>query len=147
MAGAGILYSGRTGHVFSATIARNPSTGAPTDLSHIYVFPNPYKGSHAGEQGGQINPSKGLVEYPRKIYFMGLPADGTCIIRIYSLAGDHLATLNHSGGPHAGTEFEQWDLITKNKQEIASGIYYYTVEYTPVGGSTKQSIDKFVVIK
>jgi hypothetical protein len=147
VAGAGILYSGRTGNVVTATIARNTATNAPTDLSQIYVYPNPYKGSHAGEQGGQVNPSKGLVEYPRKIYFMGLPADGTCKIHIFSLGGDELATIDHSGGPHHGTEYDQWDLITRSKQEIVSGIYFYTVEYSPPSGGTKQFIDKFVVIK
>jgi hypothetical protein len=139
--GAGILYSGRTGNVQTATMARSANTGAPTDLSQVYVFPNPYKGSHAGEEGGQVNPSKGLIEYPRKLFFMGLPAttrENECVIRIFSLGGDHLATIQHTNG----TELDQWDLITKNQQEIVSGIYYYTVEY-----GSHRFIDKFVVIK
>ena len=139
--GAGVLYSGRTGNTIAAIIARNASTGAPTDLSQIYVFPNPYKGSHPGESGGQVNESKGLIEYPRKLYFMGLPAttsSGECIIRIYSLAGDYLAKIDHQNG----LEYDQWDMITQNRQEIVSGIYYYVVEY-----GSEQFIDKFVVIK
>ncbi len=144
--GAGILYSGRTGNVIPAIMARNEATGAPTTLDGIYVFPNPYKGSHPGEAGGQVNPSKGLIEYPRKLYFMGLPATtgmGDCIIRIFSLAGDEIAKVNHTNG----LEYDQWDLITQNKQEVASGIYYYVVEYKKPGGGTEQFIDKFVVIK
>ncbi len=144
--GAGILYSGRTGNVVAAIMARNAATGAPTSLEGIYVFPNPYKGSHPGEAGGQVNPSKGLIEYPRKLYFMGLPATtntGDCIISIYSLAGDELAKVNHVNG----LEYDQWDLTTKSKQEVASGIYYYVVEYKKPGGGTEQFIDKFVVIK
>jgi len=139
--GAGILYSGRTGNVQTALIARRAATGAPNDLSGVYVFPNPYKGSHAGEEGGQVNPTKGLLEYPRKLYFMGLPPatrPGECVIRIFSLGGDHLASLQHTNG----TEYDQWDMITQNRQEIVSGIYYYTVEY-----GSRQFIDKFVVIK
>jgi hypothetical protein len=139
--GAGILYSGRTGNVQTALIARRADTGAPHDLSGVYVFPNPYKGSHAGEEGGQVNPTKGLLEYPRKLFFMGLPPatrQNECVIRVFTLGGDHLATLQHTNG----TEFDQWDMITKNSQEIVSGIYYYTVEY-----GSKQFIDKFVVIK
>ena len=72
---------------------------------------------------------------------MGLPPTtqwNECKINIFSLAGDHLTTINHTNG----TEYDQWDLITKNSQEIVSGIYYYTVEY-----GSKQFIDKFVVIK
>jgi hypothetical protein len=144
--GAGILYSGRTGNVISAIMARNATSGAPTDLKSVYVYPNPYKGSHPGESGGQLNPSKGLIEYPRKLYFMGLPATsatGDCIIRIFSLAGDEVAKVNHTNG----LEYDQWDLITQNKQEIVSGIYYYVVEYKKPGGGTEQFIDKFVVIK
>jgi len=145
-AGAGILYTGRTGNIVGITVARNATTGAPTDLKHIYVFPNPYRGSHPGEEGGQVNAAKQLTEYPRKLFFMGLPANsasGACTIRIYSLAGDHLVTIHHDNG----TEFEQWDLNTKNQQEIASGIYYFVVEYRPTGGKTDRYIDKFVVIK
>lgn len=144
--GAGILFSGRTGNVQEALIARTTATGAPVDLSGVYVYPNPYKGSHPGESGGQVNPSKGLIEYPRKLYFMGLPPNTThdgCVIRIYSLGGDHLSTVQHTNG----TEYDQWDMITKNSQEIVSGIYYYTVEYKKPGGGTEQFIDKFVVIK
>jgi len=137
--GAGILYSGRTGNVREALMARTTDTDprAPTSLDGVYVFPNPYKGSHDGESGGQVNPTKGLIEYPRKLYFRGLPAEH-CTIRIYSLAGDHVATVNHTNG----TEQDQWDMITRNRQEIVSGIYYYVVEY-----GSQHFIDKFVVIK
>jgi uncharacterized protein YfaQ (DUF2300 family) len=72
---------------------------------------------------------------------MGLPPatrPGECVIRIFSLGGDHLASLQHTNG----TEYDQWDMITQNRQEIVSGIYYYTVEY-----GSRQFIDKFVVIK
>ncbi|MFZ5433286.1 MAG: hypothetical protein ACOZB3_05875 [Calditrichota bacterium] len=145
--GAGILYSGRTGNVLEVLLARTEETTPQTanNLDGVYVFPNPYKGSHGGEEGGQVNPSKGLIEYPRKLYFMGLPANN-CVIRIYSLAGDHVATLHHTNG----TEQEQWDMITSSRQEIVSGIYYYTVEYSrppDKGGGTERFIDKFVVIK
>jgi hypothetical protein len=141
VSGAGMLYSGRTGNVQSAVLARTATTRAPVDLKQVYVFPNPYRGSHPGEAGGQVNASKGLLEYPRKLMFMGLPANTAshqCLIHIYSLAGDHLATIDHING----TEQEMWDMITKNRQEIVSGIYYYIVEY---GGDS--IIDKFVVIK
>jgi hypothetical protein len=144
--GAGILYSGRTGNFQRALMARTAATEAPTDLSKIFIYPNPYKGSHPGEEGGQINAQKQLIEYPRKLYFMGLPANsiaGKCMIRFYSLAGDHLATIDHRNG----TEYDQWDMNTMNRQEVASGIYYYTVEYTKPGGGTERKIDKFVVIK
>jgi len=147
--GAGILTSSRTGNYVEAKTVRTEITEAPTTLdeNEIYVFPNPYKGSHKGEAGGWVNPSKGLIEYPRWIYFMGLPANtaqGRCMIDIYSLAGDHLATIDHCNG----TEQDAWNLITKNKQEIVSGIYYYAVKYKKPGSdSWERYLDKFVVIK
>ncbi|HEY3296310.1 MAG TPA: hypothetical protein VGL38_12860 [bacterium] len=145
-AGAGILSSGRTGNIQQAAIARTAQTGAPADLKQIYVFPNPYRGSHPGESGGQVNTARQITEYPRKLFFMGLPANtipGHCKVKIYSLAGDFLAMLDH----YNGTEMEQWNLNTFNQQEIASGIYYYIVEYTKPTGGTDRTIDKFVVIK
>ncbi len=145
--GAGILMSSRTGNYREIKTVRTEATGASPILSDIYVYPNPYKGSHPGEAGGEVNPSKGLIEYPRKLYFMHLPANGVpgrCKIKIFSLAGDHLATLDHCNG----TEQETWNLITKNRQEIVSGIYLYVVEhkadeFTP----WDRYIGKFVVIK
>jgi hypothetical protein len=149
VAGAGILTSSRTGNYVQAKTVRTADTNAPTTLdeNEIYVYPNPYKGSHPGEAGGWVNPSKGLIEYPRWIYFMGLPANTEprqCMVDIYSLAGDHLATIDHCNG----TEQDSWNLITENKQEIVSGIYYYTVKYKkPGSGSWERYLDKFVVIK
>ncbi len=145
--GAGILISSRTGNYLEAQTVLNAETGAPEELADVYVYPNPYKGSHKGEAGGEVNPSKGLIEYPRKLYFKNLPANSTpgqCKIQIFSLAGDQLATIDH----YNGTDQATWNLITKNKQEIVSGIYLYTVEYKkPGSGSWDRFVDKFVVIK
>lgn len=134
--GAGILNSSRSGNVQEAVIARSGEEVLSLDPSGIYVFPNPYKGSHRGEGAGREDPRTGLKQYPRMLRFMGLP--GPCVIRIFSLGGDHLATINHT----EMSEWDEWDLITKFDQEIVSGIYYFTVEYS--GG---YHIDKFVVIK
>lgn len=49
--GAGILYSGRTGNTQTVTIAAQGGGGLTSGkLSDVYVYPNPYKGSHSGEQ-------------------------------------------------------------------------------------------------
>ncbi len=145
--GAGILYSGRSGNTKAAPIALTDSTGAPQDLSAVYVFPNPYKGSHSGEEQGLDNPaSPGITYFPRQLFFKGLPANsspGKCVIRIFSLGGDHLATIDHT----SGTDLNRWDMMTSGRQEIVSGIYYYTVEYEKPSGGTDFKIDKFVVLK
>jgi hypothetical protein len=64
-----------------------------------------------------------------------------CNIHIYSLAGDHIITLEHrSMGGDEGTEF--WDLISRNEQEVTSGLYIFRVE-------TEEDyvIGKFAVIR
>ncbi|NUO18641.1 hypothetical protein HUU59_04260 [bacterium] len=138
--GAGVLESGRTGNTRSVTIAAQAGSGTTSaDLSKVYVYPNPYKGSHAGEKTPISTPAG--LEFRRQLMFRGLPANtepGKCLIRIFSLSGDYLASLDH----HNGSEQTSWDLRTRNDQEIVSGIYYFTVEY---GGDIY--LDKFVVIK
>ncbi|MBN2586035.1 MAG: hypothetical protein JXR55_01955 [Candidatus Fermentibacteraceae bacterium] len=95
---------------------------------NVTVVPNPYRGSAAWEQ-----------TYFDKIAFVNLPA--MCNIYIYTLAGDHIITLEHrSPSGQEGTEF--WDLISRNDQEVMSGLYVYRVE-------TEDDfvIGKFAIIK
>jgi len=139
--GAGVLESGRTGNTREVTIAQQADSTVTqaTDLSKIYVYPNPYKGSHASEAIPRI--SDAGIEFVRKLYFRGLPTNtspGKCVIRIFSLAGDYLTSIDHANG----TSQTEWDLRTRNDQEIVSGIYYFTVEF-----NGEFFLDKFVVIK
>ncbi|MBK8129942.1 MAG: hypothetical protein IPK53_13895 [bacterium] len=137
--GAGVLESGRTGNSRSVTIAAQAGGLGGGPLSGVYAYPNPYKGGHAGE--GIPNETPGGLEFVRKLYFRGLPTNtdpGKCVLRIFSLGGDYLAALDH----YNGTEQAEWNMRTRNDQEIVSGIYYFTVEY---GGDL--FMDKFVVIK
>lgn len=97
-------------------------------IENVTVVPNPYRGSAAWEQ-----------TYFDKIAFTHLPA--MCYIHIYTLAGDHVITLEHlSFSGEEGTEF--WDLISRNEQEVSSGLYIYRVE-------TEDDfvIGKFAIIK
>ncbi|MCL4306069.1 hypothetical protein KJZ99_09155 [bacterium] len=139
--GAGVLESSRTGYTKSVTIAKQAVAGESphADLSKVYVFPNPYKGGHRGE--AIPNETSAGLEFVRKLFFRGLPTNleqGKCIIRIFSLAGDYLGSIDH----YNGTEQAEWNLRTRNGQEIVSGIYYFSVEF---GGD--KYLDKFVVIK
>jgi len=81
---------------------------------NVGVVPNPYRGSAAWEQ-----------TYFDKIAFINLPA--SCNIDIYTLAGDHVITLEHyDAAGESGTEY--WDLISRNDQAVTSGLYVYRVE-------------------
>ncbi len=83
-------------------------------MDEVSVVPNPYRGSAAWEQ-----------TYHDKIAFINLPA--MCNIHIYTLAGDHVDTIEHrSWSGQEGTAF--WDMVSRNDQEVTSGLYIYRVE-------------------
>ena len=89
-------------------------------------MPNPYL-AHAKWE---------LYENERKIQFVNLP--GECTIRIYTLAGDLVSTLDHNDG----TGSQDWNLLTRSGRSVVSGVYLYNVE-SPYGNYT----GKFAVIK
>ncbi len=135
--GAGVLITPIGRSYIPATIGyTEDSQPADYSLESVYVYPNPYKGSHAKEMDGNLN-EEGVKKYPRKLWFANLPARGARI-DIYTIAGDHIITINHP----AGTESYMWNMRNQYDQEIVSGIYYYVVE-----ADGKMNIDKFVVLK
>ena len=106
--------------VFTETIA---------DLDAIKVVPNPYLVRNRWE------PS---AEYSR-LQFTHLPEK--CTIRIYTLAGNLVQTLEHDGAEsHSGTE--DWDLLSVDNQEVSSGIYIFHVE-SAVG----DKVGKFAIVR
>ncbi len=107
----------------AATISTNL-----VNLADIKVVPNPYIVRNNWEPSGDYS----------RIAFTHLP--DKCTIRIYTLSGDHLRTLEHNSPKLDGNE--NWDLLTKNDQKIASGVYIYHVE-SPYG----EKIGKFAVVR
>jgi hypothetical protein len=98
---------------------------AASELDRIKVVPNPYIGRAAWQMDDGI----------RKLEFIHLPQDAT--VRIYTLSGDLVQTLEHSG---SGTLV--WNMLSENNQAIAPGLYFYHVE-SEVGSK----VGKFAVIK
>ncbi len=110
-----------------------PHSAGRRNLHEVCVVPNPFR----------VNAEWDLAETDfeysgRRICWMNLPEIAT--IRIYSLTGDLVETLEHDAS--RSTTETCWNLITRNNQEMVSGIYLYHVE-SPVG--TK--IGKFAVIR
>ncbi|MFN3822287.1 MAG: hypothetical protein ACK4OO_08135, partial [bacterium] len=134
--GAGVLIT-PIGQSFKTALAgyTTETWAEGNALNKVFVVPNPYKGSHQLERGGYE--SAGIKTYPRKLFFMNLPPTGATI-RIYTLAGDHIVTLTHTGP----TDQLMWDMRNKYQQEVMSGVYYFVAE---AGGNFK--IDKFVILK
>ncbi len=108
--------------------------------ANIYVFPNPASVDALAEYQ-QMSPS---FEDPSgvRVTFANLPlAHNT--IRIYTLAGDLVQTLEHDGTGGFGQI--SWNLVSRNRQQIISGIYMYAV--TSDDDRFDDFIGKFVVIR
>ena len=111
-----------------------PHSEARNGGSSAWVVPNPFR-AHAPWD----RPPVPGDTFARHLDFMGLPRS-KCTIRIYTLAGDLVQTLEHDGTQGDGQA--RWDLISRNGQDIASGIYLFTVDS---GGS--HQVGRFVVMR
>jgi hypothetical protein len=91
---------------------------------NIRVVPNPYN------KRGQTFP--GEVD---KILFKNLPLE--CTIRIYTVAGDLVKKIDHSGSGD-----EPWDMKTDYNQYVKSGLFLYAVD-SDIGSE----VGKFIIIR
>jgi len=128
--------------------------GKPTSTNasrEIYVYPNPYRATALWDGSGTRD---------RLIWFANLPS--RAVIRIYSLAGDLIDEIDHDSQSYEGSDVNRlaqgasnreteysggehaWDLITKQNQAIASGLYLFSVKDEDTG---EIITGKFVVIK
>ena len=73
------------------------------------------------------------------VSFIHLPKE--CTIRIYTIRGYLVDTITHNSTFDDGQV--SWNMLNKNGQEIAYGVYVYHVEAPGVG----EKIGKFAVIK
>jgi len=139
--------------IFSADVVDSNFArgGAKRDSVRVTVFPNPYKIEFDGPDGGKTSyfaqgyegvvGQSQLQERDRRIHFINLPEDAT--IRIYTLDGDLVRTLNHPD-PNLSTYSSEisWDLISRNTQAVTSGIYLYRVD-----SKLGSQVGKIVIIK
>jgi hypothetical protein len=117
-----------------------------------FVYPNPYYAGASWEGASTF-------EEDRKIMFANLPSN--CDVRIYTVAGDLVDHFDHSQayngddirwfGTYSDSENTQfaggehaWDLLSKDNQIIARGIYLFSVKDLSSGKIFK---GKFVVVK
>ncbi len=91
--------------------------------TNIYVYPNPATRDALAEF--QKQPPSAASPTGERIMFNNLPAAHNTV-KIFTASGDLVETLFHDGT--AGPGAVSWDLISRNGQEITSGIYLYVVE-------------------
>ena len=124
-----------------------PPTGGRS--KQVGVYPNPYRVQAAWDGG---------TSRTRKLNFFNLPPRAE--IRIYTLAGEIVAELEHDSETYAGdirwydnfsAENRQlaggehsWDVLSANSLNIAGGLYLYTVKDMETGDVQR---GKFVIIK
>jgi hypothetical protein len=102
---------------------------------NVKVVPNPYIIAHEWQ----------LNRQNRMLKFINLPAE--CVIRIFNLNGELVRMIEHHAtsedsdveGDLGGDEW--WDLLSDNRQLIASGIYVFHIQ-ADVG----EQVGKFVII-
>jgi hypothetical protein len=122
-----------------ATFASSRNGGEP------FVVPNPYRGHAEWDlHPDAADPSGTHVD------FVNLPPSWS-VVRIYTLSGDLVqeirpADLEPGGKPQRQTPDDdqaRWDLISRNGQEVVSGIYLFSVQTVDQGSH----VGKFVIIR
>ncbi len=101
------IFANRTRTPFTATIA------SPNTLDEIMVVPNPFVIGEGFSIPGEND----------RILFVNLP--NPCTIRIYTVRGDLVKTIEVYEGQGAIAE---WDQVTDFGQFVESGIYIYHVD-------------------
>jgi len=90
---------------------------------NIYVFPNPATTEALAEF--QKQPPSHNDPTGERIMFVNLPAANN-IISIFTASGDLVQKVSHDGHNNGGSV--SWNLISRNGQEVVSGIYLYIVK-------------------
>ncbi len=111
-----------------------------SSLNRIKVVPNPYVVGATWEPPNPYSSGRG----PRELHFTHLPPQAT--IRIYTVRGDLVATIEHNSGIFDGTAV--WNMLTKDNLDIAYGVYIYYIEARDASGKKiGEKIGRFAVIK
>ena len=104
--------------------AHEPGRSQMPLLGGVTVVPNPY-------EAGKVPWDRELGEH---VEFRNLPTRAS--IRIYTMAGDHLRTIEHGGGDFGeSTDSRSWDLKNAQGERVASGVYIYRVT-TPLNNES-----------
>jgi hypothetical protein len=104
------------------------SAEARDELADVKVVPNPYFARY--DSRIEVGEGESVLKFIR------IP--GKCFIRIYTLAGDLVHTIDHKDGSGEA----EWNLQSSNQQQVASGTYLYHIE-----SGYGERIGRFAVIK
>ena len=111
-----------------------PRAEARAGVSGVWVVPNPFRATADWDRPTTLGDP-----LTRHIDFMGLPRD-LCTIKVWTVAGDFVAQIDHDG--RSGNGQASWNLVTRNGQEVFSGIYLFSVD-----SNAGHKVGRFVVIR
>jgi hypothetical protein len=145
------LESGVTQNKFLAV----PMPAHGESSAGVTVFPNPYRVEARWDQG--------RLARDHYLWFANLPP--SCTLRIYTLSGDLVFQTNFDGSSYrgegargvydpkrdigvdpptlSGTTYA-WDMVSRQGQAVATGLYIYSVEDHANG---KRTVGKFLIVK
>ncbi|MCP4571320.1 MAG: hypothetical protein GY838_03140 [bacterium] len=91
--------------------------------ANIYVYPNPV----TAEALAEFDQQETTWDNPTgsQVVWANLPRARNTV-RIYTASGDLVQTLQHDGRNGDGTT--SWNMVSRNFQEISSGVYLYVVQ-------------------
>jgi hypothetical protein len=112
------------------------NTIASSLMDNIYVVPNPYVGLSEIEPTNRL---PGATRGERRIYFEHLPS--RCTIRIFTINGDLVQTIEHESGMDNAREF--WNLLNRDGFSVSYGVYIAHIDAPGIGEKTL----KFALIK
>ena len=119
---------------FSMSGATVDAEAAANQLENIRVVPNPYVVTNRFEPLNPFSTGRG----PRVLQFTNLPPQ--CTIRIYTVGGRLVKTLEHNMGSNdtIGPEellsgIEEWDLESEDNLTVSYGTYVYHIEAPGIG--------------
>ena len=125
---------------FQYVVPQSSSQGAAEFRENdVYIVPNPVTARNM--EPWLLGPTN-ADPTGEKLEFRNLPRCKNNV-RIYTVAGDLVQTLYHDGS--SGNGSLPWNLISRNGQSIASGVYLYSIE--PLDRRFPRIVGKFVVIR
>ena len=130
-----------------------PGPIASSEKRKVFVVPNPYRG---GSTFDGVVEGDALGDRSRRLWFVNLPKRAN--VQIYTLAGDLVAEFEHSPSnlipvisiskevreAYGSGTIAPWDLLSRNNQIIASGLYFFSVKDHDTGDV---QVGRFAVIR
>lgn len=133
---AGVLVDSGDVFEFTTRAQRIDRELAKSSLDRIKVVPNPYVAAASWEERNPFASGRG----PRSIHFNHVPS--RCTIRIYTVSGELVATIEHDE-PGLIDGSAEWNLLTRDNLAASYGVYIYHVDAPGIG----DKVGKFAIIK